>query len=758
MLIGALRKQSTDMTDADRAKSPIGGEAHQLPAATATTGSFRRLTSDLSNLDQEPSERGAIDSFTDGVLRGWAVSAANPLRPVKLELWLAGVRVTNFVAGEPRPDVSELIGLPIRAGFVFDLAKVTRSNARDVLARLRQLQDPAVWPQDLISVRIEGTDLELPIWEGMLDAKTEIAPLVARLVPQAEVTAGQQRAAVRDLLASHNLEPAGHSDASVRVVAYYLPQFHPFAQNNEWWGTGFTEWTNVTSAKPFYKDHYQPHLPADLGFYDLRLDQVQRDQIALAKLYGVSAFCYYYYWFSGETLMTLPLDRHVEQDLDMDFCLCWANESWSRRWDGSESDVLIGQRHVYDSDVEFIRSCLPYFRSKRYIKIDGAPVLQVYRISLLERPVETLERWREIVRAEGFPNLHVTMVESFGLVDPLEFGCDSSCQFPPHGVVGDRINPEIEELAPGFTGTIYSYGEIVRGEIARPAAAHTRFRAAMPSWDNTARKGRAGNVFAGATPALFETWMRCLVADARQRLPEGERFVFVNAWNEWAEGTHLEPDRKHGHANLRAVRNALAPESLALAPLLAPADGAADDPMAETRRYVAGLIAANRELTRLVSQPRFGMRLGEGAAFVSVPLSLLKVKPAATAHCNLDTVNGRPFGRGAAIPMKASQGLFLKGWLVCPETSSSALLVGLRSKSGPLEGQFYVAAIDVREPRPDVVEAFGLDNSSLNTGFSVRASLQDVKPGEYEIEFISPDVSSATSGLVVPAGFAILVG
>lgn len=747
------------MTEMSTPKTlPARGEAQPVPQAEAPEAPATPWPhSSLADLGVPPLLRGSVDTFEDGVLEGWALSAEDPLRPVRLEVWLAGVRVARLTTGEQRGDVAKIVGLPVRAGYVVDLpATVTEAGARNVLAALRALKSPSAALEDVLSVRIEGTELTLPMSARAHATKVDIARLAKRLSAAKGLAFGNDRIAlVRSLLDGHLVPEA--EDGDVRVIAYYLPQFHPFAENDEWWGNGFTEWTNVTTAKPYFKDHYQPHLPADMGFYDLRLDQVQRDQIELAKRYGVTGFCYYYYWFSGKTLMTLPIDRHVEQDLDMDFCLCWANESWSRRWDGSESDLLIGQRHSYDSDVEFIHACLPYFRSKRYIKLDGAPLLQVYRISLMERPRETIERWRQIVRAQGFPDLHVSMVESFGLTDPFEYGCDSSCQFPPHGVVGDRINPEIEELAPKFTGVIYSYAEIVRGEIARPNPPHTRFRAAMPSWDNTARKGPAGNVFAGATPALFETWMRFLADDARRRLPEGQRLVFVNAWNEWAEGTHLEPDRKYGHANLRAVRNALAPEARAVAPLLPPSDGT-EDRLADTRRYVASLITANRELARLVSQTKFGMRVVEENHFVPISSTLLNVKPAGPARFHFETLNGRSIDRDTTVCLSVSQGLALKGWAVLSEEPAASLFASLRSTTPTRGSQRYIASIHYREPRTDVVEALGLDGSLLHNGFVLRASLLGILPGEYAIELIFPDSVSATSGRVVQTGLFVLIG
>jgi hypothetical protein len=752
-----------------RVLSAVGGDDGRAEAGEAKPAAGRgaasaeatdpmetgTVTADLTDLDAAPGWRGAVDRFTGTRVGGWVFSTRTPLRPVAIEVFLLGEKLLTDVASEFREDIATALRLPVRAAFDLDLGKASPVAAQAVMKRLKAESRAGAPASEILEVRVAGTGAVVALPEALAGEVIAFERIGRVLAPIAAHVDGGQSGMIRlreRLLAA----PVSREAAPVDVLAYYLPQFHPFAENNDWWGTGFTEWTNVTTARPLFDEHYQPHLPADLGFYDLRLEQVQRDQVALARRYGVRGFCYYYYWFSGQTLMTLPIDRHVEEDIDLDFCLCWANESWSRRWDGSENDVLMAQRHTFDSDVAFIHSCIRYFRSNRYIRIDGAPLLQVYRISLMERPRETIERWREIVREAGFPDLHVCMVESFGLSDPHEHGCDSSCQFPPHGVVGERINDRIEGLAPGYSGTIYSYAEIVRGEISRPAPPHLRFRAAMPSWDNTARKGAAGNVFSGATPAMFETWMRHLVADARARLPEGRRFVFVNAWNEWAEGTHLEPDRKHGHANLRAVRNALMPESLALAPLM-PAADAAEDGLAETRRYVESLINTNRALTGLIRRDKYDLRLGEELGFALVRPSVMTAEKVNSGLFNIDIVNGRSVDRNSAILLRADQGISLSGWFALPGRSTATALVGLRATEAP-DGPRYVAAIHRREQRHDVLRALALDESALFCGFSVSASLRGVAPGRYELELLAPDTATAAKAAAVSTSIQLLIG
>lgn len=713
------------------------------------------VTWDLGDLANGPRWRGAVDGFSGRRITGWVVSAENPLKPVPLDILLFGERVHTAVGGSFRQDIAKYVKLPISAGYDIDLRNVSTAAAHAILRHLRDWEGRTTTVGEVLEVRVGGTDSRLPFSPGLAETIVDLDRLRAACAPLAAQMDGGQKELIRlrdSLLAA----PLTQDAPIARVVAYYLPQFHPFAENDDWWGTGFTEWTNVTSAKPYFDDHYQPHLPADMGFYDLRLDQVQIDQIELAKKYGISGFCYYYYWFSGQTLMTLPIDRHLEKNLDIDFCLCWANESWSRRWDGSENDVLMAQRHTYESDVEFIRSCIKYFRSDRYIKIDGAPLLQVYRISLMEKPRETIERWREIVKEEGFPDLHVSMVESFGLTGPTDYGCDSSCQFPPHGLSGKPINDAIEGLDPQYSGLIYSYPEIAYNEIRRPPVSYVRFRTAMPSWDNTSRKGPAGNLFHGATPGLFEAWMRHLVTDAVERLPEGMRFVFVNAWNEWAEGTHLEPDRKYGHANLRAVRNALSRDALALAPLLPPADGS-DDRMEETRRHVESLMNTNRALTRLIARHGTSLAETETLAFVTAPRELLDVKTVSEGLSGIDSVNGHQARRDMIFPVAPWQGLNLKGWFALPGHGTIPGLLALRDADGP-DGRRYVAGLYSRHERPDVVGSLSLGDEAAFCGFSFGGTLRGVPAGKYEIELLCPQSSDAHKAFAVRTSIHLLIG
>ncbi len=344
----------------------------------------------------------------------------------------------------------------------------------------------------------------------------------------------------------------------IRLIAFYLPQFHPIPENDAWWGKGFTEWTNVAKAVPYFPGHHQPQLPADLGFYDLRLPETREAQARLASEYGIHGFCYYYYWFAGRRILERPLQEVFESGKpDFPFCICWANENWSRRWDGSENEILLQQEHNLENDVAFIHDVIPLLKDPRYIRVNGAPIVLIYRLTLMDDPARTIRRWREICAEQGLERIHVCGVESFDIVDAPRYGCDASAAFPPHRIGVDAINDKIPGLAAEFTGQIMDYRDVVRQELSRSPPSHRLYPGVMVAWDNTARRGKAGKVFAHSTPDEYEHWLSAAIVQASDTLPEGERLVFINAWNEWAEGAHLEPDSRQGHQYLEATRRAL---------------------------------------------------------------------------------------------------------------------------------------------------------------------------------------------------------
>ncbi|MER9001596.1 glycoside hydrolase family 99-like domain-containing protein [Mesorhizobium australicum] len=345
----------------------------------------------------------------------------------------------------------------------------------------------------------------------------------------------------------------------VRVIAFYLPQFHPIPENDEWWGQGFTEWTNVRPAQPQFVGHHQPRVPEGLGYYDLRDTAVQHQQVELAKLYGVEGFCFYFYWFGGKRLLETPLENWLEdKSLDMPFCLCWANENWSRRWDGMDQEILVAQDHSPEDDLAFIAEVAPYLRDSRYIRIDGKPVLLVYRPSLLPAAAETARRWRTWCRQNGIGEIFLAYTQSFESVSPDRYGFDGAAEFPPNNSAPPNVTHTVTPLRGDFATTVYDWSVFPQRSENYPARKYKLFRSVCPGWDNTARRKRGGTVFVNNTPALYRKWLDNAIEDTLAQVKEpSERLVFVNAWNEWAEGAHLEPDSANGYAYLQATRDAL---------------------------------------------------------------------------------------------------------------------------------------------------------------------------------------------------------
>ena len=376
-------------------------------------------------------------------------------------------------------------------------------------------------------------------------------------LPEGDQTAFSIEAAAR------RYEEAAYSQApespAAKLIAFYLPQFHQIPENNDWWGEGFTEWSNVKPALPQYDGHYQPHVPAELGYYDLTDNTVMQRQAEMAKQFGLGGFCFYFYWFKGKRLLESPvLDYLANQAIDFPFCLCWANENWSRTWDGLDKELLIAQDHSEEDDLALIEYLSKYFLDNRYIRIDGKPLLMVYHPSLLPDPIATAGRWREWCRNNGIGEIYLVTTHSFDAVDPATFGFDAATEFPPNNTAPAVITEHTPGLASDFEGIIYDWNSIAERSNNYVDPGYKLFPAVNPAWDNTARRKNRGAVFAGSTPRRYERWVGNAVNETRRRFAEpSEQLVFVNAWNEWAEGAHLEPDATYGFSYLNATRRAL---------------------------------------------------------------------------------------------------------------------------------------------------------------------------------------------------------
>lgn len=355
-------------------------------------------------------------------------------------------------------------------------------------------------------------------------------------------------------------------DSAVRVIAYYLPQFHPIPENDAWWGKGFTEWTNVAKARPLFRGHEQPKLPSDLGFYDLRVPEVREQQAELARQYGVEGFCFWHYWFNGKRLLNRPIDEiRASGRPDFPFCIGWANESWTRRWTGEEKEVLLAQSYSSEDDVAHARWLAELFADPRYIRLDGRPLFILYRPPSLPEP----KRTTDAIRAESI---------RLGLPEPFIIGRDTHnpwSDMRPYGCdITEHAAPSLSALPRAFDPTTYHdlarnvrLGVVDRGlkifdyeegcrlmEAKRPK--HPHIRCFFTGWDNTPRRAEKAIILKNATPDAFGRRLR-VVLDSLRDEPSNRRLLFINAWNEWAEGMVLEPSQQHGHGFLKALQSEL---------------------------------------------------------------------------------------------------------------------------------------------------------------------------------------------------------
>ena len=341
------------------------------------------------------------------------------------------------------------------------------------------------------------------------------------------------------------------------VLAFYLPQFHQVPENDAWHGRGFTEWTVVARSKPLFPEHQQPHLPGELGFYDLRVPETRYRQARLAREHGITGFLYYHYWFSGKRMLGRPLDEVLASGKpDFPFALCWANESWFRRWQSSDDEMLVEQEFSEEDDLEHIRWLITCFKDPRYIRIGGRPLLAVYRAQLLPEPKRTVDLWRRECEAAGVEHPWLVMFETGeNSGAPSGFGFDASAEFVPHGL--DVLLDESHRSRTDASFSSFEYDDVAAAYLDRSTVDWQRFPCVATGWDNSPRR-QAGEAFIlrNATPKGYGRWLAEAVT--RQAKSGGrDGIVFVNAWNEWAEGAHLEPDARWGRAYLETTREVM---------------------------------------------------------------------------------------------------------------------------------------------------------------------------------------------------------
>jgi len=367
----------------------------------------------------------------------------------------------------------------------------------------------------------------------------------------------------------------------MKILAFYLPQFHPIAENDAWWGKGFTEWRSVVTARPRFHGHHQPQIPADIGFYDLRLEETRIAQANIAREYGIYGFCYYHYWFNGKMLLERPFNEVLESGRpDFPFCLCWANENWTRTWDGMDKHILIQQDYNQEDRISHIKWLCRAFEDRRYIKINNKPLLLIYRTDNITDLQDRIRDWRTYVKEYGFDDIYICAVQSnFVQVedsDLINLGFNAVVEFQPYYKDFPKLSISaylklavrynynkllmklhMQSFLPLLNeNSIYSYANLVSAVTnKRHPLSFIKFPCVTPSWDNSARR-RQATIIQNNDPDKFQQWLESALSRVNAYQDE-EKIVFINAWNEWAEGCHLEPDIRNGRRFLEAVKKAL---------------------------------------------------------------------------------------------------------------------------------------------------------------------------------------------------------
>ena len=345
------------------------------------------------------------------------------------------------------------------------------------------------------------------------------------------------------------------------LLAYYLTQYHNAEINNKNFGKGFTEWTNVAKAKPLFEGHYQPHIPIDVSFYDLAHDTVMYRQIELAKKYGLGGFCFYYYWFSGERVLEKPLFNYLNnKELDFPFCLFWANETWQRRWFGGNKEILIEHKFDISMVEKFFYDILPFFNDNRYIKINNKPFLILYHYHEFkpEELKKITSKLNKLAQKNGFNGIHL-VAQGYNLSDEIvkEYGINAVSEFSPNGMNLPKYTMENKYIYPKYTGNMYDVSSILTSQNWKYSTNYTLYKGVFTAWDNTPRSFTNSNIYMNTSPKLYKQWLKETIQWTKENNSPEDQIIFINAWNEWGEGAHLEPDLKYGYAYLQATKEAL---------------------------------------------------------------------------------------------------------------------------------------------------------------------------------------------------------
>ena len=353
---------------------------------------------------------------------------------------------------------------------------------------------------------------------------------------------------------------------SVKLIAFHLPQFHAIPENDAWWGEGFTEWVNIKKSKPLFSGHQQPRVPAEDRYYNLLDPSALERQMELAASHGVYGFCYYHYWFNGKLLLEKPLELMRTLECRIPYCFCWANEPWTRAWDGNNKEVLMAQYSGGEPEWEaHFQYLLPFFQDEKYILVDGKPMFVLYRTNDIPNCEEMIAYLDRRCKESGLGGIYLVEEKNTFQTQVQCKNADAILNFEPmftlkHGRtliarIADKLSKSVFNLFTGNNLLIYRYDAIWKHLLRRkPSSEKQEFRGAFLAWDNTPRKGKNGLVILGANPKKFKKYFSKQVQNVAE---EGSEFLFLNAWNEWCEGTYLEPDTLNGYGYLDAVKSCL---------------------------------------------------------------------------------------------------------------------------------------------------------------------------------------------------------
>lgn len=484
--------------------------------------------------------RARVDRVFRRGMRGWAWMPDAPERRVHVEALLGGRVVGHAVANVHRPDLGAWNVGATNYGFELNFYEPLLG---DEPPRVRFLAEEEWF----------AGDFRLPPLEGK----------IAR-----EQADGLLREHARFTAPGEHFEEFAWPDRDERprpldrpdpmLVAFYLPQFHPIPENDQNWGLGFTEWRQLPRGISRFPGHYQPRTPRDLGYYNLLDEEAIKKQCQLAQAAGVGAFAFYYYWFNRKRVLERPVEIFLNSEIEMPFFVIWANENWTRGWDGSEDQVLLQQDYNPEDEDALLADLARHMRRPHYVHLEDRPLFVVYNPDHIPETAATLARWREKwSSAHGLRPL-IYMAQTFQRDDPRPYGLDGAMEFPPHKL-GSRLNPRevLDAYSSEFAGRVMSYDDLIETSLAEPPTAYPLIKTIIPSWDNEARRPNRSVIFEGSTPPKYEAWLQALVERAMEQPVHGASIVAINAWNEWAEGAYLEPDVHYGAAYLNATARAL---------------------------------------------------------------------------------------------------------------------------------------------------------------------------------------------------------